>query len=56
MVIYTKVAGRTSIKVTVQCLNVSAGQFEGNLAELSDEIQILVSASSHSRGDCYFLI
>ncbi|XP_006264393.3 nuclear pore membrane glycoprotein 210-like [Alligator mississippiensis] len=42
MVIYTKVAGRTSIKVTVQCLNVSAGQFEGNLAELSDEIQILV--------------
>uniref|UniRef100_A0A7M4E290 Nucleoporin 210 like n=1 Tax=Crocodylus porosus TaxID=8502 RepID=A0A7M4E290_CROPO len=42
MVIYTKVAGRTGIKVTVQCLNVSAGQFEGNLAELSDEIQILV--------------
>ncbi|XP_044847945.1 nuclear pore membrane glycoprotein 210-like isoform X4 [Mauremys mutica] len=42
MVVHTKAAGRTSIKVTVQCLNVSAGQFEGNLAELSDEVQILV--------------
>ncbi|XP_067395378.1 nuclear pore membrane glycoprotein 210-like [Emydura macquarii macquarii] len=42
MVVYTKAAGRTSIKVTVQCLNVSAGQFEGNIAELSDEVQILV--------------
>uniref|UniRef100_A0A8C3IN75 BIG2 domain-containing protein n=1 Tax=Chrysemys picta bellii TaxID=8478 RepID=A0A8C3IN75_CHRPI len=42
MVVHTKAAGRTSIKVTVQCLNVSAGQFEGNMAELSDEVQILV--------------
>nr|XP_025045304.1 nuclear pore membrane glycoprotein 210-like isoform X5 [Pelodiscus sinensis] len=42
MVVHTKAAGRTSIKVTVQCLNVSAGQLEGNLAELSDEVQILV--------------
>uniref|UniRef100_A0A8C5EXR3 Nucleoporin 210 like n=1 Tax=Gopherus evgoodei TaxID=1825980 RepID=A0A8C5EXR3_9SAUR len=42
IVVHTKAAGRTSIKVTVQCLNVSACQFEGNLAELSDEVQILV--------------
>ncbi|NXI74493.1 P210L protein, partial [Anseranas semipalmata] len=42
MVVYTKSAGRTSIKVTVQCLNASAGQFEGNVTELSDEVQILV--------------
>ncbi|XP_025936693.1 nuclear pore membrane glycoprotein 210-like [Apteryx rowi] len=42
MVIYTKAAGRTTIKVSVQCLNTSAGQFEGNLTELSDEVQILV--------------
>uniref|UniRef100_A0A8C6Z3F6 BIG2 domain-containing protein n=1 Tax=Nothoprocta perdicaria TaxID=30464 RepID=A0A8C6Z3F6_NOTPE len=42
MVIYTKAAGRTTLKVTVQCLNASAGQFEGNLTELSDEVQIMV--------------
>uniref|UniRef100_A0A8C4J8N3 Nucleoporin 210 like n=1 Tax=Dromaius novaehollandiae TaxID=8790 RepID=A0A8C4J8N3_DRONO len=42
MVTYTKAAGRTTIKVTVQCLNTSAGQFEGNLTELSDEVQMLV--------------
>ncbi|XP_074836605.1 nuclear pore membrane glycoprotein 210-like isoform X2 [Carettochelys insculpta] len=42
MIVHTKAAGKTSIKVTVQCLNVSAGQFEGNTAELSDEVQILV--------------
>ncbi|NXA43132.1 P210L protein, partial [Eudromia elegans] len=42
MVVYTKAAGRTTIKVTVQCLNTSAGQFEGNLTELSDEVQIMV--------------
>ncbi|XP_016076949.1 PREDICTED: nuclear pore membrane glycoprotein 210-like [Miniopterus natalensis] len=42
MVIHTKAAGRTSIKVTVRCMNSSSGQFEGNLLELSDEVQILV--------------
>uniref|UniRef100_A0A8B9IA61 Nucleoporin 210 like n=1 Tax=Anser brachyrhynchus TaxID=132585 RepID=A0A8B9IA61_9AVES len=42
MVVHTKSAGRTSIKVMVQCLNASAGQFEGNVTELSDEVQILV--------------
>ncbi|XP_049736545.1 nuclear pore membrane glycoprotein 210-like [Elephas maximus indicus] len=42
MVVHTKAAGRTNIKVTVHCMNSSSGQFEGNLLELSDEIQILV--------------
>nr|XP_040145058.1 nuclear pore membrane glycoprotein 210-like [Ictidomys tridecemlineatus] len=42
MVVHTKAAGRTSIKVTVRCVNSSSGQFEGNLSELSDEVQILV--------------
>ncbi|XP_015740000.1 nuclear pore membrane glycoprotein 210-like isoform X2 [Coturnix japonica] len=42
MVVYTRAAGRTSIRVKVQCLNASAGQFEGNVAELSDEVQVLV--------------
>ncbi|POI26619.1 hypothetical protein CIB84_009631, partial [Bambusicola thoracicus] len=42
MVVYTRAAGRTSIRVKVQCLNASAGQFEGNVTELSDEIQVLV--------------
>ncbi|XP_049637557.1 nuclear pore membrane glycoprotein 210-like [Suncus etruscus] len=42
MVIHTKSAGRTSIKVTVRCMDSSSGQFEGNLLELSDEVQILV--------------
>ncbi|NXK46489.1 P210L protein, partial [Chauna torquata] len=42
MVVYTKSAGRASIRVTVQCLNTPAGQFEGNVTELSDEVQILV--------------
>ncbi|XP_054568183.1 nuclear pore membrane glycoprotein 210-like isoform X1 [Eptesicus fuscus] len=42
MVVHTKAAGRTSIKVTVHCMNSSSGQFEGNLLELSDEVQILV--------------
>ncbi|XP_072802599.1 nuclear pore membrane glycoprotein 210-like isoform X1 [Vicugna pacos] len=42
MVVHTKAAGRTSIKVTVRCMNSSSGQFEGNLLELSDEVQILV--------------
>ncbi|XP_073904110.1 nuclear pore membrane glycoprotein 210-like isoform X5 [Castor canadensis] len=42
MVVHTKAAGRTSIKVTVRCTNSSSGQFEGNLLELSDEVQILV--------------
>ncbi|XP_054418842.1 nuclear pore membrane glycoprotein 210-like [Pteronotus mesoamericanus] len=42
MVVRTKAAGRTSIKVTVRCMNSSSGQFEGNLLELSDEVQILV--------------
>nr|XP_044613747.1 nuclear pore membrane glycoprotein 210-like isoform X7 [Equus asinus] len=42
MVVHTKAAGRTSIKVTVRHMNSSSGQFEGNLLELSDEVQILV--------------
>ncbi|XP_031462245.1 nuclear pore membrane glycoprotein 210-like isoform X2 [Phasianus colchicus] len=42
MVVYTRAAGRTSIRVKVQCLNASAGQFEGNVTELSDEVQVLV--------------
>ncbi|XP_037589016.1 nuclear pore membrane glycoprotein 210-like [Cebus imitator] len=42
IVVHTKAAGRTSIKVTVHCMNSSSGQFEGNLLELSDEVQILV--------------
>ncbi|XP_077756886.1 nuclear pore membrane glycoprotein 210-like isoform X5 [Canis aureus] len=42
MVVHTKAAGRTSIKVTVRCMNSSSGQLEGNLLELSDEVQILV--------------
>ncbi|XP_042296943.1 nuclear pore membrane glycoprotein 210-like [Sceloporus undulatus] len=42
MVLHTKAAGRTSIRVTVQTLDPSAGQFEGKVAELSDEVQILV--------------
>lgn len=43
MVVHTKAAGRTTIKVTVRSKNSSFGQFEGSLLELSDEIQILVS-------------
>ncbi|KAM6168236.1 nuclear pore membrane glycoprotein 210-like [Erethizon dorsatum] len=42
MVVHTKAAGRTSIKVTVHCVNSSSGQFEGSVLELSDEVQILV--------------
>ncbi|XP_021013608.1 nuclear pore membrane glycoprotein 210-like isoform X4 [Mus caroli] len=42
MVVHTKAAGRTTIKVTVRSKNSSFGQLEGNLLELSDEIQILV--------------
>ncbi|XP_036613323.1 nuclear pore membrane glycoprotein 210-like [Trichosurus vulpecula] len=42
MAVHTKAAGRTSIKVTVHCMNISSGQFEGSLSELSDEVQILV--------------
>nr|XP_003475417.1 nuclear pore membrane glycoprotein 210-like [Cavia porcellus] len=42
MVVHTKAAGRTSIRVTVRCVNSSSGQFEGSVLELSDEIQILV--------------
>uniref|UniRef100_A0A8C6QND6 Nucleoporin 210-like n=1 Tax=Nannospalax galili TaxID=1026970 RepID=A0A8C6QND6_NANGA len=42
MVVHTKAAGRTTIRVTVRSENSSSGQFEGNLLELSDEVQILV--------------
>ncbi|XP_006895925.1 PREDICTED: nuclear pore membrane glycoprotein 210-like isoform X2 [Elephantulus edwardii] len=42
MTVHTKAAGRTSIKVSVHCMNSSSGQLEGNLLELSDEVQILV--------------
>ncbi|KAM5295356.1 nuclear pore membrane glycoprotein 210-like [Glossophaga mutica] len=47
MVVHTKAAGRTSIKVTVRGMNSSSGQFEGNLLELSDEVQILVFENLH---------
>lgn len=43
MVVHTKAAGRTTIKVTVRRESNSFGQFEGSVLELSDEIQILVS-------------
>ena len=46
MVVHTKAAGRTNIKVTVHCMNSSSGQFEGNLLELSDEVQILVRSQT----------
>ncbi|XP_069072118.1 nuclear pore membrane glycoprotein 210-like [Pleurodeles waltl] len=42
VVLHTKAAGRTGLKVTVHCQNVSTGQFEGDILELSDEVQILV--------------
>ncbi|KAJ6656914.1 hypothetical protein lerEdw1_002915 [Lerista edwardsae] len=42
MVVCTKAAGRTSIKVTVSTLDPEAGQFEGEDTELSDEVQVLV--------------
>lgn len=44
MVVHTKAAGRTTIKVTVRSESSTFGQFEGSVLELSDEIQILVSA------------
>lgn len=47
MLIHTKAAGRTSVKVTVCCRDTSSGQFEGNLLELSDEVQILVFEKLH---------
>lgn len=55
MVVYTRAAGRTSIRVKVQCLNASAGQFEGNVTELTDEIQVLVCATgwAHCRGNVW---
>ncbi|KAM5256454.1 nuclear pore membrane glycoprotein 210-like [Ctenodactylus gundi] len=42
MVVHTKAAGRTSIKVTVRSTHSSPGQFEGGMMELSDEVQIRV--------------
>ncbi|XP_053133424.1 nuclear pore membrane glycoprotein 210-like [Hemicordylus capensis] len=42
MTVHTRAAGRTSIQVSVRTLDLRAGQFEGNLTELSDEVQILV--------------
>ncbi|KAK7800852.1 hypothetical protein U0070_011162 [Myodes glareolus] len=42
MIVHTKAAGRTTIKVTVRSESNSFGQFEGSVLELSDEIQILV--------------
>ncbi|EHB07788.1 Nuclear pore membrane glycoprotein 210-like protein [Heterocephalus glaber] len=55
MVVHTKAPGRTSIRVTIRCVDSSSGQFEGSVLELSDEIQILVApvtyllVSSHPR-------
>uniref|UniRef100_A0ABM5F464 Nuclear pore membrane glycoprotein 210-like n=1 Tax=Pogona vitticeps TaxID=103695 RepID=A0ABM5F464_9SAUR len=42
MVLRTRAAGRTSIRATVRTLDPGAGQFEGPLPELSDEVHILV--------------
>ncbi|KAJ7307313.1 hypothetical protein JRQ81_009320 [Phrynocephalus forsythii] len=42
MVLRTRAAGRTGIRVTVQPLDPSAGQFEDHLPELLDEVQVLV--------------
>nr|XP_033779467.1 nuclear pore membrane glycoprotein 210-like isoform X2 [Geotrypetes seraphini] len=42
MIVQTVAAGRTGLKVMVQTLNVSTGQFEGNITQLCDEVQILV--------------
>ncbi|XP_058015776.1 nuclear pore membrane glycoprotein 210-like [Ahaetulla prasina] len=42
MVVQTRAAGRTSIRVAVQTSDAKAGQFEGNVTELLDEVQILV--------------
>uniref|UniRef100_A0A8V1AEC8 Nucleoporin 210 like n=1 Tax=Gallus gallus TaxID=9031 RepID=A0A8V1AEC8_CHICK len=53
MVVYTRAAGRTSIRVKVQCLNASAGQFEGNVTELTDEIQVLVCCASLTEPSCF---
>ncbi|KAJ1080979.1 hypothetical protein NDU88_001166 [Pleurodeles waltl] len=49
VVLHTKAAGRTGLKVTVHCQNVSTGQFEGDILELSDEVQILVAPVSYLR-------
>ncbi|MEE6491709.1 hypothetical protein FKM82_016334 [Ascaphus truei] len=38
--VLSRAAGRTSLKVTVR--SVTAGQFEGNITELSDQVQLLV--------------
>ncbi|XP_078525021.1 nuclear pore membrane glycoprotein 210-like [Lissotriton helveticus] len=42
VILHTKAAGRTGLKVTVHRQDVSTGQFEGDVLELSDEVQILV--------------
>lgn len=52
MVVRTRAAGRTGIRVKVQCLNASAGQFEGNVAELSDQVQVLVGAKGSLQRRC----
>ncbi|KAG8146842.1 hypothetical protein E2320_013940, partial [Naja naja] len=38
----TSAAGRTSLRVVVRTSDAEAGQFEGNVTELSDEVQILI--------------
>uniref|UniRef100_A0A8C6VIG8 BIG2 domain-containing protein n=1 Tax=Naja naja TaxID=35670 RepID=A0A8C6VIG8_NAJNA len=42
MSVQTSAAGRTSLRVVVRTSDAEAGQFEGNVTELSDEVQILV--------------
>ncbi|XP_070622690.1 nuclear pore membrane glycoprotein 210-like [Erythrolamprus reginae] len=42
MAVQTRAAGRTSIRVSVQTSDAGTGQFEGNVTELLDEVQILV--------------
>ncbi|XP_015668822.1 nuclear pore membrane glycoprotein 210-like [Protobothrops mucrosquamatus] len=42
MVLRTRAAGRTSIRVMVSTSDPQAGQLEGNLTQLLDEVQVLV--------------
>lgn len=56
MGLHTKAAGRTSIKVVVRTRDASAGQFGGELTELTDEVQILVSFAPHLQPPACILV
>ncbi|XP_028679797.1 nuclear pore membrane glycoprotein 210 [Erpetoichthys calabaricus] len=47
MNVYGKTKGRTGLKVVVKAINQGTGHFEGQLKELSDEIQIQVFEKLH---------